>query len=394
MNLLYTSTAYLPSTGGAQIHMHMLAVNLSPKHQVTVVSFWDKNRTDWLLGTTLRVPEHEKEYTIDNIHVHNLAFQRSEKFLLAPFVFLYYPFIDYSARKIAAIIEPKIQEFAQDVSLVHNVRIGREPMSLASLNLARRKTLPFVLTPVHHPRWRGWRYETYNELYRQADGVIALTNEEKKYLIQLGVKEEKVYVTGHGPVLAEHADPLRFRANIAQNAPIVLFLGQHYLYKGFLNVLEAAPLVWARIPEAHFVFIGPAVEQSEEYFQKNADPRIHRLGQVSLQEKTNALAASSVLCVPSSQESFGGVYTEAWAFQKPVIGCRIPAVTEVIADGVDGYLVHQDAREIADRVIDLLLHEDRASAMGQAGFQKLSGHFTWEKLSAKTESIYQQILGK
>jgi hypothetical protein len=36
----------------------------------------------------------------------------------------------------------------------------------------------------------------------------------------------------------------------------------------------------------------------------------------------------------------GGVYTEAWSFCKPVIGCPIPAVSELIVEGVDGCLVY------------------------------------------------------
>jgi glycosyltransferase involved in cell wall biosynthesis len=57
------------------------------------------------------------------------------------------------------------------------------------------------------------------------------------------------------------------------------------------------------------------------------DPRILELGSVDLQTKTDALEACTLLCLPSTQESFGGVYTEAWSFKKPVIGCDIPAVS-------------------------------------------------------------------
>ena len=178
------------------------------------------------------------------------------------------------------------------------------------------------------------------------------------------------------------------------DGPIILFLGQHFLYKGFVQLLQAAPIVWKKIPEANFVFIGPDVDHSEKYFQGEVDPRVHRLGQVDLQTKTNALAACTLLCVPSIQESFGGVYTEAWSFQKPVIGCPIPAVSEVISDGVDGYLADQMPQAIAERIIDLLQNPSKATEMGKAGCRKVEEKYSWNRVAQLTEEAYKQVLAK
>jgi glycosyltransferase involved in cell wall biosynthesis len=195
-----------------------------------------------------------------------------------------------------------------------------------------------------------------------------------------------------GPILSQDANADAFTSMIEAKGPIVLFLGQHYLYKGFVQLLMSTALIWKKFPETHFVFIGPHVENSEDYFRNHPDPRIHRLGHVDLQVKTNALAACTLLCVPSSQESFGSVYTEAWAFSKPVIGCRIPAVSEVIDDGVNGYLVDQNPNEIADRIISLLQDESKAIQMGQAGKLKMQQRYSWEILSELTEQVYQTVL--
>ena len=56
MKLLYSLTAYPPSMGGAQLFTHKLIQELKRQSQVQVVTVWNKNRTDWLIGTTLRVP--------------------------------------------------------------------------------------------------------------------------------------------------------------------------------------------------------------------------------------------------------------------------------------------------------------------------------------------------
>ncbi len=392
MNLLYTLTSYPPAIGGAQLHQHLLAQQLNQGHDVQVITHWSQNRTDWLLGTTLKAPHTSYDYVIDGIKVHQLGITPRDKWKLLPYVSIYYPLMDYALAKMSPILESYLLPYAQQANLIHNVRIGREGLSYASYKIAKKLDIPFILTPVHHPRWVGWRYRVYTKLYQQADAVITLTHTEKHILTTMGVKPERIFVTGNAPILATNPDPVSFQAQYQISTPMVLFLGQHYGYKGYRQLLAAAELVWRKLPETQFVFIGPPVGNSEAYFQEFADSRIHRLGKVSLQEKTNALAACSLLCVPSSQESFGGVYTEAWCLGKPVIGCDIPAVAEVIDDTINGYLVSQTPEVIADKICDLLFNSERAKQMGQAGKNKVETHFTWHKLGQKTLEVYEQIL--
>jgi glycosyltransferase involved in cell wall biosynthesis len=441
MRLLYTLTAYPPYVGGAQLLQHGVARQLQRRfdiptersdsrleqrfeHQsgncltdvkidrltecanhrsddisndIQVVSHWDRNRTDWLLGTTLKAPSQGRDYEVDGMPIHRLGITAAQKLQLLPWVLAYYPAMAIALPRIAAGLVKQLLPYADRADLVHNVRIGREALTEASYQVARKQNIPFVLTPVHHPRWVGWRYREYLRLYRSADALIALTQAEKRVLIELGVQPDRVHVTGMGPVLAEPPEqiaPTEFirRYGLSAAAPIVLFLGQHYDYKGYRQVLQAATTVWRRIPEAQFVFIGPAVKQSERAFVEHADRRIHRLGQVDLPTKTAALAACTALCVPSSQESFGGVYTEAWSFGKPVIGCRIPAVSDVIDDGVNGYLVDQEPAEIADRLISLLSQPAHAQALGAAGQAKVAAHFTWPQIAEKTAAVYRGLL--
>jgi glycosyltransferase involved in cell wall biosynthesis len=116
------------------------------------------------------------------------------------------------------------------------------------------------------------------------------------------------------------------------------------------------------------------------------------LGKVDLQTNTNVIAAATLLCVPSTQESFGGVYLEAWSLSKPVIGCNIPAVAEIITNGVNGYLVSQSPEQIGDRICYLLLNPMQAKTMGQAGQHKVKIRYTWNKLAELTEQAYQRVL--
>ncbi|MFM7326742.1 MAG: glycosyltransferase family 4 protein [Nodosilinea sp.] len=391
MDLLYTLTSYPPAVGGAQLLSHQLIQQVQQHHGVTVACHWQRNRHDWLLGTTLGQPPAQRSW-VEGVPVQQLGLTAWQKLALVPAVALYYPLMPLALPRIAGAIARPLAPLAAQADLIHNIRIGREGLTAASLALARRYDRPFVFTPLHHPRWVGWRYRAYHQIYRQADAVIALTPAEQETLINLGVRADRIHVTGVGPLLAPQADPQGFRRQHRIDGPMVLFLGQHYPYKGYRQVLAATRQVWRQHPDTHFVFMGPAVGRSETAFRDCADPRLHRLGMVSLGVKTAALAACDLLCVPSTQESFGGVYTEAWSFGKPVIGCPIPAVKAVITDGQEGYLVEQEATAIADRINHLLHHPDQGARLGQAGYAKVQQRYSWPQLARQTLAVYHQLV--
>jgi glycosyltransferase involved in cell wall biosynthesis len=393
MKLLITSTAYPPSIGGAQLHMHQLARGLNTHHTVQVLTHWDSNRTDWLLGTTITAPLRAKDYTVDGVSVHRLGLPPMLRLKILPWVVSYYLIQGLAIKQISNMLMERIENRVAQADLVHNCRIGREGLSYASYQIAREYNIPFVLTPVHHPRWEGWLHRYYLRLYRLADAVIALTNAEKTKLCNLGVDEQRVFVTGIGPILAKSYDPVAFRVHFGiKDQPIILFLGQKYEYKGLSALLEAAEIVWQKIPDAYFVFVGPRTKYSRRLFSNVSDRRVIELDAVGLQEKTNILAACDLLCVPSTQESFGGVYTEAWNLGKPVIGCNIPAVSDVVIDGFDGYLVKQKPDQIANRILELILNPALGKEIGKRGEQKVKDHFNWDNIVHRTIEVYRNIL--
>lgn len=394
MNILYTLTSYPPAIGGAQLLMHMLACWLKTRHGVQVITQWNENRTDWLLGTTVKSPSSQLLYKIDGIPVNRIVIPEKAKLNLF-FSACLYPIVQGLAiDKISSIILQAFEDqWLISPDVVHNCRIGREGISFASLKYARTKNIPFVLTPVHHPRWSGWFHRYYHKLYKQADAVIALTEHEKNILIRLGVNEQKIFITGMGPIISETINPEEFRSKYKiGDRKMVLFLGQKYKYKGIASLLGAAEQTWKRFPDTVFVFMGPRTAYSQDLFRSVSDERIIEINAVGIEEKTSALAACNLLCVPSCQESFGGVYTEAWSLSKPVIGGNIPAISEVIDDGENGFLVNQRPEEIADRIIHLISDESLAIKMGLSGKRKIDERFTWDVLGKLTENVYKTIL--
>ena len=394
-SVAYITTSYPPAVGGVQLHAHQLIRRLAPHQKQWVVSQWDTNRTDWLLGSTLLSPRSPRPYEIDGIEVRRLAFGLADRLGMLPATPCFYPAPWAFSPWLAYIFRRRLAPLMEGADLVHAFRIGRENLVVAALKEARKRDIPFVFTPTHHPRWVGYRYSVYLDIYRKADMLIALTEAERRALVKLGVPEGRVRVIGHGPTLADSADPIGFRRKYGLDGdPVVLFVGQKYRYKGLDILLEAARTVWRRCPETRFLFIGPRTNYSRRLFGRSRDVRALELDTVSCEEKTSALAACTLLALPSRQESFGGVFTEAWSFDKPVIGGRIPAVECVVSDGEDGFLVDHDPAELADRILILLQDSALGERMGMAGHSKVNRLYTWEVLARKTHEIYQEALGR
>ena len=95
--------------------------------------------------------------------------------------------------------------------------------------------------------------------------------------------------------------------------------------------------------------------------------------------------------MPSVQESFGGVYVEAWSLRKAVIGGRIGPIACVIDHGTDGLLSSQDPIELAEAISHLLSHSSQCIAMGNAGWQKVQDKYAWDRLAKKTLEVYKMV---
>jgi len=388
-----TTTAYPPSIGGVQGYLADLCARLE-HYEADVVTMWLEHRNDWLLGTTLRLGRPEVRASQG---IRRLGWSLGARMRMAPWVLGYYGIVPIAARRIAAAMAPELDRIVgTDDVLIHNHRIGREFLALASLAVARRRRLPFVLTPYHHPRWSGYRYSGWIEVYRSADALLTLTHAERKELERLGVDPGRIHVIGGAGDEPLPADPARFVAKIgSESRPIVLFLGQLYEYKGVAPLLKAAEALRARGVDMELVFAGPHTAYSRRLFASVKHPWMHVLGSTDEQTKWDAIEAAAVICVPSAQESFGRVYVEAWAKSKPVVAARIPPVMEVVSDGQNGLVVEPGSEaEIETALARLLTDPELARRLGMNGNAERQRRFTWTQVVSGVERVYDELLAR
>jgi glycosyltransferase involved in cell wall biosynthesis len=393
MRILQTATAYYPSVGGAQLHWFTIARLLCDRgHAVLAASQWTDQRHHYLLDSTLLAPWGDDRYEVEGIPVFRYQPSAVARCWMAPLLPFCYAVPEVAYPLLSRYFARKFRRLPGRPDLVHNIRIGREHFSWASLAEARRHGVPFCITPNYSPRMQSragrWVMRHFFRLLRRAEGVFVFTGSERDEMVRLGVERGRICQIGVGPLLADHWDAEGFKRAHGIRRHMVLFLGQKLSYKGFDALIAAAPMVWRVHPETSFVFMGPHYGRSRETIIQLRDSRVVDIPRVEVFDplKASALAAADVFALPSRQEGIGGVYIEAWAMRKPVIGCRIPFLT--IEDGVDGFLVEQEAGAIADRINRLLGHPDEARRMGEHGYRKVQTEYSWDHIVSRVEAFY------
>jgi glycosyltransferase involved in cell wall biosynthesis len=286
----------------------------------------------------------------------------------------------------------QLRHLAASSEVVHAIYNGFTPAAVA----VARLTQPFVWTPLAHttrPHGSAWSSPGFRRLYRRADALIAMTDYERDWLISLGASADRVHVSPMAPLISDHpADVDGFRTRHALDEdPIVLFMGRLVDYKGYRTLLQAAPAIWRRHPSARIVLAGPADASVAAELQALDERRIRYIGVIDDAEKNAALAASEMVCIPSTEESLGVVYLEAWHFAKPVIAADIPVMRSVVEHGTDGLLSTATRDAVGTAVVALLDDADRAREMGQAGLRKKTQRYNWAETARQHETIYQTL---
>jgi len=273
---------------------------------------------------------------------------------------------------------------------------------------ARRSGARLVLMPCSHPGLPGQGQPAYARLprrlvglYHQADSVVAMTHLERDMLVQAGIPEARVVVTGAGvdPAAAEGADGTRFRRrhSLSADAPVVAFVGHKTAGKGALHLLEASQVLVARRPDLVVALTGTATAAFQRAYDRLPEHVRRRVLNLSLseQEKHDLLAAASALVLPSREDSFGIVLLEAWLHGRPVIGARAGGIPAVIDDGATGLLVpYGDVPAISRAVERLLDHPDEAARLGAVGRERVLACHTWDDVYRRLEPVYEGRTGR
>ena len=270
---------------------------------------------------------------------------------------------------------------------------------------ARRARVPIVfLGAIHTIDTWGYDRRMIYRAIRQADAYIALTTYERDYLVERGIRADKISVIGAGVDVDSFrgADGILIRCRYGWgDAPVVALVAKQTARKRFDTLLKALRQVWAVHPNVQLLLAGtrsPYSRQIEEMinaFPPEQQAHITVVSDFSEEEKPNLLAACDIFALPSGMESFGIAFVEAWACAKPVIGARIGAIPSVIDEGIDGLLVtYQDADDLARAILELLASPSRRAQLGEAGRRKVLESHTWETVADRVRAVYTEAISR
>jgi glycogen(starch) synthase len=227
------------------------------------------------------------------------------------------------------------------------------------------------------------------------------------YGVQLAENRYTIVPYGIVPVPDEDIRP--FDLKRAADNLTVLYVGRLERRKGTLDLFQTIPQVLKQVPNARFVIAGSdnskhdgfqhrtGMDYPTYFAQRYREfiPYVQFMGMVS-DETLQALYQSCDLFVaPSLYESFGLIYLEAMNYAKPVIGCHVGGVPEVVEHGVTGLLVDPEAAPaLAQAIVSMLGSPTRLHEVGMAGRQRLIEKFTYIQMARNFERVYRTVIQK
>lgn len=173
--------------------------------------------------------------------------------------------------------------------------------------------------------------------------------------------------------------------------PMVLFSGKLTKYKGVEYLINAAKKING---EVVILGDGPERKRLEEKAKQLKLGNVHFLGHkgAGMKSLVPYYSRADVLVAPSVwDEPLGLVILEAMACQTPVVVTRKGGIPLAVKDEYNGYFVRpRNSSEIVEKVNKLLDNDALCHKMGQNARKSVEQKFSWEKIAAKFERMYDK----
>ena len=317
--------------------------------------------------------------------------------------------MDWTYRlKVWSGLEEALTEGSFDV--IHTYDYA-QPHSKVAIRAGRKAHVGTVLTvfDVHSMIPRTWYKQMPMKMMERylgrdtlvgADRVLVRAPSLIPRLLELGADKARIVVTPSGirdeSLGAFEGDAFRKKRGI-EGDPLILYLGRLNPLKGPQHLLEAAPTILQRFPDASFVFVGPDQSGYTESLRATAArlgiaKSVHFTGPIyELEEKMQAYASCRIFVLPTAFEGTSQAIFEAMAQGKPVVATRVGGIPYQLTDGREGFLVeYGDVPALASRVIEVLSTPGLADRMGEKGRERVQSQ-RYSVLTANLAEIYRQV---
>ncbi len=280
-----------------------------------------------------------------------------------------------------------VEEFGSYAKLVHHLYSQKGVVHFSTVNflpiyLASKYKLPMVTT--FHMPLANRHYQLLAEL---------LTPEEQVKINAVGISKDQTKAWAMPHIIIPNGVDLADFPFSPTSGPNFIWIGRLVAEKG----VEQA-IVIAKEASIDLNIGGYPKDQAEQhYFDATLKPqltnRIKAIGKVSRQQRPNFYQAKALLLPLQWDEPFGLTIIEAMACGTPVVAYNRGAASELIEDGVTGYLCPANDRAAIIKAIQRLtmLTEDQYQAMRQACRARVESYYSIERMVNDYEKLYRQI---
>jgi glycosyltransferase involved in cell wall biosynthesis len=386
MKILCVIQRFHPAIGGAENVMKQYLDYLSTNHEIVVYtsdaldlsSFWSKkNSQDIDTKGKNYLVKRFKILTPNEIHPTKLSF----------------PYSISSLGPFCPEMWDSLLNLDDDFDLIIASSFPYDHMIPAFL-AAKKKNIPIIIIPHIHLEFPYLHFTaTKLTILKNSDTIVVNTKNEKNHLLKYKIDEKNILVNPPGISITfdqSRLSNIRKKLKIDPKSTVILFAGTKSYDKGAIFLLNSLEILWKNDLSIDLILIGPKSEEFSNHLQQKSETircHVHDLGIVTNDEKLSIFHSCDIFAMPSRSESFGLVYLEAWLHKKPVIGCNIEAVANLIDHSKNGLLVKfEDTKELS-LAIKTLLNSTLREKLGLEGYKKLVQNYDLDKLC----KIFEQI---
>jgi glycosyltransferase involved in cell wall biosynthesis len=193
-------------------------------------------------------------------------------------------------------------------------------------------------------------------------------------------------VVGVGSEIPQHSNAMRFRQKFDLREPFAIYIGRIDENKGCAELFQHFQKYTRTFAEGvHLVLIGNPIIPIPQH------PRIHHLGFVDDQDKYDALAAASLLIMPSYFESLSMVALEAWAMGKPVLANGRCDVLKGQCIRSNGGLYYDNFAEFLETLRAIEFTPSLSAALGRNGRAYFNQHYSWPIIEKKYLDMFDRL---
>lgn len=234
---------------------------------------------------------------------------------------------------------------------------------------------------------------------------LVLTNEAfRRY--SKNIDSKKIKVLYNGANVAQEIMPSKIEAikkEFGISGKLVIGMaGRITRGKGHEDFIAAAKIISNQRQDLIFLIVGGYVVIDKEY-ESGLQECVEKNGLTRKilftgwrDDIKEMMSVFDIMVFPSSTfpEGFPLTCIEAMALGKPVIATNIPGPSEIVLDGVTGYLVPpSNPQMLTERILNLVNNRELLISMGKQGKMRAREFFDIGKLTKDLETVYFNILG-